>query len=62
MNNVMMVKHGFEVRQLQTTDHHYLHVVYEQTNLFSVSDTSAVAQEQFYFGPLHSSSEHHKAL
>ena len=62
MNSVMMVKHGFEVRQLQKNDHHYLHVVYEQTNLSSVSDTSAVAQEQFYFGPLHGSSEHHRAL
>ena len=56
-----MVKHGCEVRQLQATDNHYLHVVYEQTNLFSKSDTAALAREQFYFGPQHSSSGHHTA-
>ena len=59
---VTMVKRGFEVRQLQATDNHYLHVVYEQTNLFSESGNPALAQGQFYFGPLHGSSGHHTAL
>ena len=59
---VTMVKCEFEVRQLQATDNHYLHVVYEETNLFSLSDTAALAQEQFYFGPLHGFSGHHIAL
>ena len=57
----MMVKHEFEVRQLQATDNHYLHVVYEQTNLFSMSDIVALAQGQSCFGPLHGFSEHHRA-
>ena len=57
----MMVKCEFEVRQLQATDNHYLHVVYEQTNLFSESGNPALAQEQFYFGPLHGSLGHHRA-
>ena len=57
----MIVKHEFEVSQLQATDNHYLHVVYEQTNLFSESGNPALAQEQFYFGPLHGSLGHHTA-
>ena len=44
------------------TDNHYLHAVHEQTNLFSLSGTAALAQEQSYFGPLHSSSGNHTAL
>ena len=57
----MMVKCEFEVRPLQATDNQYLHVVYEQTNLFSESGNPALAQEQFYFGPLHGSLGHHTA-
>ena len=56
-----MVKREFEVRQLQATDKS-LHVVYEQANLFSVSGTAALAQEQSYFGPLHGSLGNHTAL
>ena len=61
MNYVMMVKCGFEVRQLQATDNQYLHVVNEETNLFSGSGNPALAQEQSYFGSLHGSSGHHTA-
>ena len=56
----MMVKREFEVRQLQATDKS-LHVVWEETNLFSVSGTAALAQEQSYFGALWGSSGNHTA-